>query len=174
MADGIQFELRKRSKKVQNFWTVYFDTSTGKILDIESGSKPRNDALVVSFDKIKHILSGKNNQNNFKVEFNESIGIRFVYGHTESMMLPQIKYKGRTIVYMADLLPSAGHIPLPYVMAYDTRPLITMEEKAAFLNEAAANDYILFFEHDRTIEACSLHQTEKGIKMKEEIKVKDL
>lgn len=97
-----------------------------------------------------------------------------VYGHTEAMMLPKISVNGNTLVYMADLIPSAGHLPVAYVMAYDVRPLITLTEKEKFLNEAMQNNYILFFEHDRTIEACSLHQTERGIKMKEEIKVKDL
>jgi hypothetical protein len=80
------------------------------------------------------------------------------------MMLPQIKYRGKTIVYMADLLPSTGHIPLPYVMAYDMFPLVTLQEKKAFLREAVENDYILLFEHDAKTECCSLIETEKGIR----------
>lgn len=96
--------------------------------------------------------------------FTEHISFRFVSGHTESMMLPQIKYNGRTIVFVADLLPSTAHIPLPYVMAYDTRPLLTLEEKKTFLDEAAAKEYILFFEHDVQNECCTLIQTEKGIR----------
>lgn len=99
--------------------------------------------------------------------FAQNISLRFVSGHTESMMLPQVQYKGKTIVYMADLLPSAGHIPLPYVMAYDMFPLTTLGEKKVFLEEALANDYILFFEHDPKWECCTLEQTEKGIRMKE-------
>jgi hypothetical protein len=87
-----------------------------------------------------------------------------VEGHTAAMMLPQIKYKDKTIVYMADLLPSAGHIPIPYVMAYDMFPLTTLNEKKSFLNEAAGNGYILFFEHDAKNECCDLQQTEKGIR----------
>ena len=90
------------------------------------------------------------------------IKFRFVHGHTRAMMLPQINYKGRTIVFMADLLPSAGHIPLPYIMGYDMFPLTTLNEKKSFLKEAAENDFILFFEHDPVHECCSLHQTEKG------------
>ncbi len=86
-------------------------------------------------------------------------------GHTEKMMIPKIRYRGKTICYMADLLPSIGHIPLPYVMAYDTRPLITLEEKAKFLNEAVDNNYILFFEHDPQVECCTLARTEKGIRV---------
>ena len=96
--------------------------------------------------------------------FTENISVRFVSGHTEQMMLPQIKYKGKTIVYMADLLPSAGHIPVPYVMAYDMFPFTTLNEKKSFLKEAVENDYILFFEHDLVYECCTLQQTEKGIR----------
>jgi glyoxylase-like metal-dependent hydrolase (beta-lactamase superfamily II) len=96
--------------------------------------------------------------------FADNMSIRFVSGHTESMMLPQIKYKGKTIVYMADLLPSAGHIPLPYVMAYDMFPLTTLKEKKSFLEEAVAGDYILYFEHDAQHVCCNLKQTEKGIR----------
>lgn len=105
------------------------------------------------------------------VNFTESIRVRFVDGHTNSMMLPQIEYKGKTIVFMADLLPSAGHIPIPYVMAYDMFPLTTLEEKKSFLGDALKNDYILFFEHDPLNECCTLQQTEKGIRPKEFFKL---
>ena len=97
-----------------------------------------------------------------------------VSGHTNSMMLPKINYNGKTIVFMADLLPSAAHIPLPYVMAYDMFPLTTLNEKKLFLNEAQQNDYVLFFEHDPLIECCSLQMTEKGIKVNETFKLSDL
>lgn len=96
-----------------------------------------------------------------------NIDVLFVDGHTESMMIPQIRYKGKTIVFMADLLPSVGHIPLPYVMGYDTRPLITLDEKAKFLNDAATKEYVLFLEHDSVNECCTLQETEKGIRLKE-------
>lgn len=107
-------------------------------------------------------------------DFPEEIMVRQVFGHTEAMMLPQLNYKGRTIVFMADLLPSAAHIPLPYVMAYDMFPLTTLNEKKNFLTEAVQNDYILFFEHDPLIECCTLHQTEKGIRVKDTFKLSDL
>lgn len=97
-----------------------------------------------------------------------------VSGHTEAMMLPKINYKGKTIVFMADLLPSAAHIPLPYVMAYDMFPLTTLTEKKLFLTEALQNDYILFFEHDPLIECCTLHMTEKGIRVNETFKLSSL
>lgn len=96
--------------------------------------------------------------------FTDTISVRFVSGHTQSMMLPQIKYKDQTIVFMADLLPSAGHIPIPYVMAYDMFPLTTLNEKKSFLKEAAENNYTLFFEHDPQHECCDLQITEKGIR----------
>lgn len=104
-------------------------------------------------------------QNN--VHFYDGINIRFAYGHTDAMMLPQLQYKDKTIVYMADLLPSVGHIPLPYVMAYDMFPLQTLTEKKAFLEEAAKNDYILYLEHDPIHECCTVQQTEKGIRVKD-------
>jgi glyoxylase-like metal-dependent hydrolase (beta-lactamase superfamily II) len=91
--------------------------------------------------------------------------ILFVSGHTDKMMIPKIKYKQHTICYMADLLPSVGHIPLSYVMGYDTRPLITLSEKEKFLNEAADNKYILFLQHDSMNECCTVMRTEKGVKL---------
>ncbi|THV61283.1 MBL fold metallo-hydrolase [Flagellimonas alvinocaridis] len=94
-------------------------------------------------------------------------GIHFVDGHTEKQMLPQINYKGKTIVFVADLVPTVGHIPLPYVMGYDTRPLLTLQEKAEFLTAAAENNWLLFFEHDAHNQLCSLKQTEKGIRLDE-------
>ncbi|HET9823847.1 MAG TPA: MBL fold metallo-hydrolase [Chitinophagaceae bacterium] len=100
-------------------------------------------------------------------KFTDEVKVRLVDGHTASMMLPQINYKGKTVVYMADLLPSQGHIPIPYVMAYDIQPLITFQEKKSFLKEALDGDYILFFEHDPQYECCTLQQTEKGIRPKE-------
>ncbi|HRC29679.1 MAG TPA: hypothetical protein PLV63_05615 [Niabella sp.] len=102
-----------------------------------------------------------------RASFLPNMQILFVDGHTDAMMLPMLQYKGRTIVFMADLLPSIGHIPLPYVMAYDTRPLITLSEKQAFLQEAVDEDYILFFEHDPVNECCTLQQTDRGIRVKE-------
>ena len=108
------------------------------------------------------------------VVFNENISVRFVNGHTEAMMLPQIKYNNKTIVFMADLLPSTGHIPIPYVMAYDMFPLTTLQEKKSFLKEAVQNDYILFFEHDPVNECCTLQQTERGIRQKDVFKLDEI
>lgn len=107
-------------------------------------------------------------------EFPQGIAIRQAFGHTDAMMLPEIKYKGKTIVYMADLLPSTGHIPIPYVMAYDMFPLTTLNEKKHFLIEAQQNDFVLFFEHDPQIECCTLQQTEKGIRVKDSFKLSEI
>jgi hypothetical protein len=90
------------------------------------------------------------------------------------MMLPQIRYNGQTIVFMADLLPSIAHLPIPYVMAYDMFPLKTLSEKKIFLEEAVENNYILFFEHDPKTECCTLTRTEKGVREKERLKLTDL
>jgi glyoxylase-like metal-dependent hydrolase (beta-lactamase superfamily II) len=104
----------------------------------------------------------------------EKLSFVIVNGHTTSMMLPVIKWNERSIIYMADLLPSSAHIPLPYVMAYDMFPLITLEEKKMFLQWALENDGILFFEHDPENECCNLQLTEKGIRPKEYFKLNTL
>ena len=95
-------------------------------------------------------------------------------GHTEKQMLPKISYQGKTIVFMADLLPTIGHIPVPYVMGYDTRPLLTIKEKEVFLTEAADNQYFLFLEHDAYSEICTVQHTSKGVRLKETHKFKDI
>lgn len=107
-------------------------------------------------------------------EFAENISLRFVHGHTQAMMLPQLVYKGKTIVFMADLLPSVAHIPLPYIMAYDMFPLTTLQEKKSFLTEASDNNYILFFEHDPVTECCTLVNTERGVRPGELFRLADL
>ena len=93
------------------------------------------------------------------------IDIMFVDGHTEKQMIPKIKYKGKTLVFAADLIPTAGHIPIPYLMGYDVRPLITMEEKKHFLDLAVKKDYLVFLEHDAHNQVVSLKNTEKGVRL---------
>jgi glyoxylase-like metal-dependent hydrolase (beta-lactamase superfamily II) len=100
--------------------------------------------------------------------------IFFASGHTDRMMIPKIKYKDKTICFMADLLPSSHHLPLPYVMGYDTRPLLTMQEKEAFLMEAASNNYILFLEHDPVHECCTVKQTERGVRLDQTFALKEI
>jgi glyoxylase-like metal-dependent hydrolase (beta-lactamase superfamily II) len=94
-----------------------------------------------------------------------NFGIFYVDGHTEKMMIPHIQYQGKTIVFCADLIPTAGHLPLPYVMGYDTRPLLTMPEKTKFLTAAAENNYYLFLEHDAHNEIITVEMTEKGVRL---------
>jgi len=103
-----------------------------------------------------------------------NLSLIFADGHTESMMCPEIHYKGKTIVFMADLLPSVGHLPLPYVMGYDTRPLLTLSEKEKFLRRAADEELILFLEHDAVNECCTVQHTEKGVRLKETFRFDDL
>jgi glyoxylase-like metal-dependent hydrolase (beta-lactamase superfamily II) len=105
----------------------------------------------------------------------DKIDFRFSIGHTQSMMHPVIDYKGYKVYYLADQIPTQAHIPTPYVMGYDVRPLDSMKEKTATLTQAAADDkMILYFEHDPLHEACTVHQTEKGIKLKEQVVISDL
>lgn len=102
------------------------------------------------------------------------IDVIFVDGHTDSQQLPIINYKGQKIVFVADLLPSVGHIPLPYVMGYDTRPLITLAEKGAFLQKAVEENYILFLEHDAVNQCCTLQSTDKGIRLNKTFNLKEI
>jgi len=106
-------------------------------------------------------------------QLGDNVSIMITRGHTDAMMIPHIQYKGKTVVFMADLLPSTGHIPLPYVMGYDTRPLLTLSEKEKFMDLAAEKEFILFFEHDAINECCTVHKTEKGIRLKETFTLKE-
>jgi len=100
--------------------------------------------------------------------------VLFVDGHTEKQMIPKVSYNGKEVVFMADLLPTAGHIPLPYIMGYDVRPLTTLEEKRSFLNLAVEEEYCLFMEHDAHNEIITLKETEKGIRFGGSLSLKDL
>jgi len=100
-----------------------------------------------------------------EIYFSENISCYVVNGHSQGMLLPKILYKGKIIVYMADLLPSIGHIPIPYIMGYDMQPLLTLNEKELLLSDALRNNFTLFFEHDPINECCNLKETEKGIRV---------
>lgn len=104
----------------------------------------------------------------------DNIDVMFVDGHTDSQQLPIINYKGQKIVFMADLLPSVGHIPLAYVMGYDTRPLITLQEKGDFLQKAVDENYVLFLEHDSVNQCCTLKNTEKGVRLDRTFDLKEI
>lgn len=96
-----------------------------------------------------------------------NISVQLYDGHTEGQVIPLIKYNGKTVVFMADLLPSVAHIPLPWIMAYDVRPLQTLKDKERFYKEAVENEYVLFLQHDLYHECCTLHMTDKGVRVKE-------
>ena len=101
-------------------------------------------------------------------------GIFFADGHTEKQMIPHIQYQDKTIVFCGDLLATAGHIPIPYVMGYDTRPLLTMDEKTKFMNTAADKNYYLFLEHDAQNEIITVEKTEKGVRLRDVFKCEDI
>ena len=137
-----------------------------------------NDREKASFLKENILPIQQSGQLKFAAEgsnpIHPNIMMKTVSGHTEAMFIPHIKVGDKTLVYCADLFPSMAHIPLPYIMAYDTRPLLTLDEKKKFLAEAAANNYYLFFEHDRVNECCSLQQTERGVREKDVFKLSEV
>ncbi len=147
------------SNKAHWDWAIH-PNDREKASFLEENILPIEESGQLKFVDVATAKDGKLGETSFA----ENISVRFVSGHTDNMMLPQIKYKDRTIVYMADLLPSQGHIPIPYVMAYDMFPLTTLNEKKSFLNEALEGDYTLFFEHDPVYECCNLKETERGIR----------
>lgn len=155
--------------KNARFW------SNEKHWDWATNPNPREKA---SFLKENILPIQESGQLNFIAEenpvFDKNIKMRFANGHTESMMLPQITYKDKTILYMADLLPSVGHIPIAYVMSYDVRPLVTMQERQDYWKEIVDGEYILFLEHDPVYECCTLQYTEKGIRLKDTFKLADI
>jgi glyoxylase-like metal-dependent hydrolase (beta-lactamase superfamily II) len=116
--------------------------------------------------KLIELLPFKSDNSLQEIHFAENISCIVVNGHTQGMLLPKINYGPHQIVYMADLLPSVGHLPIPFVMGYDMQPLFTLNEKEIFLNEASTKNYTLFFEHDPVNECCDVHMTEKGIRAK--------
>jgi len=120
-----------------------------------------------------HLHFIKRKEGDFVEKSELGFGIFFVDGHTEKMMIPHIYWQGKTICFMADLLPTAGHIPLPYVMGYDTRPLLTLTEKEKFMNAAAEKNYYLFLEHDAHNEIITVEKTEKGVRLKEQFSCAD-
>jgi glyoxylase-like metal-dependent hydrolase (beta-lactamase superfamily II) len=107
------------------------------------------------------------NDNDFLTTTPLGFDVFVVNGHTDAQMIPVVNYKGKKLVFMADLLPSVGHIPLPYVMGYDTRPLLTLAEKERFLQKSVDENYVLFLEHDAEHECCNLQMTEKGVRLKD-------
>ncbi|NVO20765.1 MAG: MBL fold metallo-hydrolase [Bacteroidetes bacterium] len=125
----------------------------------------REKASFLKENIIPILESGQLNLFDAPFELLKGFQVKTYDGHTAGQAIPFIKYKGRTIVYMADFIPTSAHVPLPYIMSYDTQPLKSLTEKEKFLEEAVDNSYILFFEHDAFSECCTLIRTEKGIKV---------
>lgn len=134
---------------------------------------PIQESGLLKFLNISNELKDNSRLNCYQSHIIPGLSFFTVNGHTDAMMLPKINYNDKTVVYMADLLPSVAHLPLPYVMGYDMFPLTTLNEKQAFLAEALENDYVLFFEHDAKNECCSLQMTEKGIRQKDVFKLSE-
>ncbi len=144
------------------------------ILPIEESGQLKFVVVDGEWSMVNGQLSILNRINIYPSSISSNLSFIFANGHTDAMMLPVIKYNDKTIIYMADLLPSVAHIPLPYIMGYDMFPLTTLQEKKVFLTAALANNYILFFEHDPISECCTLQQTEKGIRQKEIFKLGEI
>jgi glyoxylase-like metal-dependent hydrolase (beta-lactamase superfamily II) len=135
----------------------------------EKGSFLQENFLPIKESGQLKFINGEND-----TSFGPAISISYVRGHTDAMMIPHIRYKEHTVVFVADLLPSAGHIPLPYLMGYDTRPLLTLTEKEKFLNRAADEKFILFLEHDPENECCMVEKTERGVRLEDVYTLKEL
>jgi len=148
--------------KNAKFWTnkEHWEWATNPN-DREKASFLKENLLPMQEAGQLHFLE-RSGQRQFYDELN--FEVLFVDGHTDKQMIPIIHYKGQTLVFAADLLPTAGHVPLPFVMGYDTRPLLTLNEKKAFLSEAADKNYFLFLEHDAHNEIINLKHTEKGVR----------
>ncbi len=129
---------------------------------------------IIPMQESGHLNFIKRTEGDFAEKSELGFGIFFVDGHTEKMMVPYIDFQGKTICFPADLLPTAGHVPIPYVMGYDTRPLLTMPEKTKFLTQAADQNFYLFLEHDAHNEIITVEKTEKGVRLKEVFRCEDL
>lgn len=163
---GSSPEILKPAFRNAQFWSTqrHWEWATNPNPREKASFLKENILPIEESGQLQFVERGKEN---FTEGVFNNFDVLFVDGHTDSMMIPHIQFKGKTLVYMADLLPSVGHIPLPYVMGYDTRPLITLGEKGKFLERAVENDFILFFEHDSVNECCTLQQTEKGVRVKD-------
>ncbi len=155
---GEKFELLFKNA---NYWTnkAHWNWATEP--------NPREKASFLKENLLPMLESGQLKYVEEEGELFPNFHVKFYSGHTDAQMVPFIKHEDKTIVFVADLLPSTGHIPLPFVMGYDTRPLITLKEKKEFLDEAAENNYILFLEHDYYNECCTVSHTEKGVRLNE-------
>jgi glyoxylase-like metal-dependent hydrolase (beta-lactamase superfamily II) len=137
-------------------------------------NNPREEDAFLEENIFPIMQSGRLSLTDEECELFTDFHVRLFFGHTPGLMLPVIKYNGKTLVYTGDLIPTAAHIPLIWNMSYDIESLKTIDEKEKLLNEALKNDYILVFQHDETVECCNLKMTEKGIRAKEKFSFSDL
>ncbi|MBT8184488.1 MAG: MBL fold metallo-hydrolase [Eudoraea sp.] len=151
--------------KNASYWTnkAHWDWATQPNLREKASFLKEN---LLPMEESGHLKFIPRSDGDYLQESELGFGILFVDGHTEKQMIPHIPYKNKTLVFTADLLPTVGHIPLPYIMGYDTRPLITLTEKATFLEKATADQYYLFLDHDAHNVICTIQKTEKGVRLK--------
>lgn len=169
---GGTFRNNERNETVPLFNNAFLWCSQGQ-WKWANNPNPREKASYLIENLLPMQESGRLNFIHNETQFTDNVFLKIVNGHTEGQMIPMIDYRGRTLVFMADFIPTAAHVSLPYIAAYDTRPLLSMEEKQNFLAEAAENDYLLLFQHDAINECCTVQQTEKGVKVKEKGKLAD-
>lgn len=162
--------------KNATFWTnkIHWQWATAPNAREKASFLKENILPMQECGKLQFIEVADSVDKTMPTPFGDHFFVKAAYGHTGAMMMPVLKYKGKTLVYMADLLPSVGHIPLPYVMGYDMFPLTTLNEKKLFFEEAVPGDYVLFFEHDPVNECCTLQQTEKGVRQKDVFRLEEL
>lgn len=160
---------RDRSGYETSFKNALYWTTKGQ-WDLALNPNPREKASFLRENLLPIQESGRlrflDYHNDYAADALPGISIQIVHGHTEAMILPIVRHPSATLMYMADLLPSVSHIPLPWIMSYDVNPLITLKEKETLLARAMQEEWVLFFEHDPLIACCTLQQTEKGIRVK--------
>ncbi|MEY4110326.1 MAG: hypothetical protein RLZZ46_681 [Bacteroidota bacterium] len=167
----------RRTKNGEGFEPAFPNAvfwSNSKHWDWACNPNPREKASFLKENILPIKESGQLKFFDQEADFPEWFSVETVNGHTEGMMLPRIKFNGQDILFAADLLPSHAHLPMPWVMAYDTRPLMTMEEKSRILEDLTEKQGLLFFEHDAKVELCSIIRSEKGIKANEFLKIDEL
>ncbi|HXU26330.1 MAG TPA: MBL fold metallo-hydrolase, partial [Bacteroidia bacterium] len=170
---SIKYTDAAKTKLVPTFKNAKY-WSNSKHWDWATNPNPREKASFLKENILPIQESGQLNFIDKEGEWLPGFEVLLVNGHTESMMLPLITYKESKVLFCADLLPSVGHLPIPYVMGYDVRPLETLKEKERILQQAVNENWTLFFEHDSVNEACNLATTERGIRAKDIFKITEL
>jgi len=163
---GGTFRLNEQNETVATFKNATLWCSRAQ-WEWGNNPNPREKASYLKENLLPIAQSGKLKFIENEIQFTQNIFLKLLGGHTDGQVIPMIRYNNQILVYMADFIPTAAHVSLPYIAGYDTRPLLSMEEKKIFLNEAADKNYILLFQHDAIKECCTVHHTEKGVRVKE-------